>query len=169
MPYLPVNPTPELWGALQWQDEDLVLTARIQEPLEAPTAPRAAGIYKITWTNAETWAAIQHNRPVGAAAAIEDPVLYFDDLHPPVILSVGKATNLYTRLRQDFGNSPNNNRLLRRLATVLLNADNNELRAVAVASLQVAWTIVPDWVQRHLLECYACGQLRPIFDVEAEH
>jgi len=169
VPYMPVNPTPALWDALQWQNDALVLTARIQEPLEAPTAPRRAGIYKITWTNAESWAAIQHNRPVAAAAAIEDPVLHFDDLEPPVLLSVGKATNLYLRLRQNFGNNPNNNRILRRLAAVLPNADNDELRELAVASLHVSWTIVPDWIQRHLLECYACGVLRPIFDVEAEH
>jgi len=169
MPYLPLDPTPALWHALQWQVGALVRTQRAQEPLEVEGAPRAAGIYKITWLNADTWGAVLHSRPVAAAAAIEDPVLHFDGLLPPVLLSVGRATNLYARLRQHFGNNPNNNRLLARLASVLPNATRDELRTAALESLEVSWALVPDWVQRHLLECYACGVLRPLLDVEAEH
>lgn len=165
----PDKATSEMWGELQWSTGPLEPTTRRNEPLHVANMPGEPGIYRMIWNDAQSWETVRKTIPVKATLRIADRELEFDQLRPPALLTIGKTTNLAKRVCQHFGTNQNNNRVISRLASVLPKPPYNELIDIARSSITVEWVVIPDWIDRCLLERYGCATARPILDMEAEH
>lgn len=168
MEALPQHQTATLWKTLAWQSARLEPTNSRQEPLCVPGAHRGPGIYRMTWCEESTWADAQKQRLVNATAAIADPRLDLDSLSVPVILTIGRSTNVYVRIRQHFGANRNNNRIFTRIQELFPVLAPEETREIAQASIGIEWAPVASWAERSLLERFGCATERPVFDIDAE-
>jgi hypothetical protein len=122
------------------------------------------------WTDEDSWKTVRKSFSVKSTLKVEDRELEFKNLSPPVLLTIGKTTNLYERVRQHFGTNPNNNRIIRRLGHLLVPKPvYDDLIELVTRSLQFDWVEVASWVDRCLLEKYGCSIDRPILDLQAEH
>lgn len=156
--------TADLWRLLSWNSARLELTAKGYACVRG--LPDSPGLYKVWWTDPETWPMLSKNRRVGATKTIQDPLLVFDDLMPPLVLSVGRSTKLKSRFESHLGRNPKSNRLLKRLTELLPDLNIYEMM---VRALEIEWVEVSSWTDRCVLEAYGKATLRPILDVDAEH
>ena len=157
------------WIGLKWTAERLVQKPRKGEPLEVKNAPKAPGLYRITWDGVDDWVGLPEHVDVKASRRIADPRLSIQGLQPPVLLTIGRTTNLRKRIRQHFGSNDNSNRLFMRMARLLVHLPADEIRRVAMRNLLVEWTQVSHWSHRCLLERYGSAVCKPLFDIDAEH
>lgn len=125
------------WVGLEWTAERLVLKSRKSEPLEAENAPESPGLYRVTWDSVADWASLPEHVDVTASRTIADPRLSIPGLQPPVLLTIGRTTNLRKRIRQYFGGNDNSNRLFMRMARLLVHLPADEIRRVAMRSLLI--------------------------------
>jgi len=160
---------PGTWKGLEWSSGRLVLKDRKCEPLEAERAPKEPGLYGITWDGVDDWKSLPPHITVKASRKIADPILSIQQLQPPVLLTIGRTTDLYGRIREHLGTNTNNNRLFMRLKLILPHLSDEEVRQAAMRSLLVEWVVVPNWRLRCLLERYGSVVCTPLFDIDAEH
>ena len=163
-----ITDTPGLWAALKWSSGHLSRTNRLIQPLEVTESPRAPGIYRFTWDGAE-WHVLQKTFTVRSSRKVVDPTVDFSDMMPPVVLTIGRATDMHARIRQHFGTNLNNNRVIKRLSGIMPGKSADEIRDIAIQNLVVEWVIERDWRKRWVLERYGCGIEAPLLDFEAEH
>ncbi len=158
-----------LWNSLEWASGRLVLKARKGEPLEVSEAPKVAGLYRVTWDGLDDWNRLPSHIMVMASRRITDSRLSIQHLQPPVLLTIGRTTEIYGRIREHLGTNENNNRLFTRLKRLLANLRDDEIRHLAMRNLVVEWVAVPTWSHRCLLERYGSVVSMPLFDIDAEH
>lgn len=73
------------------------------QPLDIKEVPQRAGLYRMTWIGQERWDLLSAGiRQVGASRRVDDPQLQFDELRPPVLLTVGWALQIRKRLSQQY-------------------------------------------------------------------
>jgi len=137
-------------------------------PIAAATAPRVPGLYRMTWTGA-SWSQATNSLPVKASKRVADRQLDLHGMQPPILLTIGRSTNIHKRIRQHFGSNPNNNRVLYRLGLLFPALTAAPIRQLAVTDIRVDWVPIADWVQRCLLEKFGVATTTPILDIEAEH
>lgn len=166
---MPAQETPLLWQALRWEKGALSETRAVNQPLHVEEAPQGPGLYRMIWKDSVSWKDARKERMAKATPLIGDARLDFSNLSPPISLTIGRSTNLYTRIRQHFGTNPNNNRLFTRLQELFPTLAPADLRRVAKTSIEVSWVSVEAWTERCVLELYGCATERPIFDIDAEH
>jgi hypothetical protein len=163
---LPFPPACELWENLSWRTVELSVRDRITSPVVFPLAPAEAGIYRVTLVDDSFWSSrVNEKISVRATRRVLDPELATSGWKAPVVLSIGKTTNLSKRLAQHLGNNPNNNRLLRRLRQLAPGFD----RETDLALLRFEVALVPDWRKRFLLEAYGTALHQSLLDFTAEH
>jgi len=158
-----------MWKGLEWASGRLVLKRRKGEPLEAEHAPTKPGLYQMTWDGVDDWKGLPAHITVLASRKIADPRLNIQQLQPPVLLTIGRTTDIYGRIREHLGTNENNNRLFMRLKRMLPHLADEGIRQAAVRSLLVEWVAVPNWSHRCLLERYGSVVCTPLFDIDAEH
>jgi hypothetical protein len=156
-----------IWEGLEWTSGRLVLKQRKGEPLEAEHAPKKPGLYRITWDG--DWKGLPAQITVMASRKIADPLLHIEQLQPPVLLTIGRTTDIYGRIRQHLGTNENSNRLFMRLKRMLSHLTDAEIRLAAMRNLLVQWVAVPMWSHRCLLERYGSAVCTPLLDIDAEH
>ncbi|HEV8716596.1 MAG TPA: GIY-YIG nuclease family protein [Candidatus Binatia bacterium] len=166
---LPFEPAHELWNNLIWSTVQSAKAKGSNYPLEFMGAPNAAGLYRVSLINEDWWAQRTALIPVKASGRITDPHLNADLWQFPVLLTIGKTTNLKVRLRQHFGINDNNNRLLKRLLTLFPKLTAGEIRQRSLVGLHVEVVVCPDWRHRFLAEHYGAALCQPLFDFEVEH
>jgi hypothetical protein len=170
MAQFPKQPTASLWSGLQWTRSDLVKTKTKNQPLAAKEAPSTPGLYRMTWIGTEGWDSVRKTMCVKSTLKVADRTLEFEELRPPVLLTIGKSTDIRERIGQHFGTNPNNNRVISGLGHLLLPKPVYEdLIEIVRCNIRVEWVEVASWVDRCLLEKYGCSVERPILDLEAEH
>ena len=91
MAKLPQAPIGDLWSALKWQSGDLVRVANKNQPLTVKESPKAPGLYRITWVGVEGWANVLKFIEVKSTLKVADRLLEFENLKPPVLLTIGKT------------------------------------------------------------------------------
>ena len=116
---LPSKPTADLWSDLKWSSGRLTETRNKNLPLEVKEAPKRPGLYRMTWDGETDWSLVLKSLLVKSSLRVADRQLEFDDLPPPVLLTIGKTTNIHKRLREHFGTNPNNNRVVKRLGDLI--------------------------------------------------
>lgn len=158
-----------MWAALEWISDRLVFKDRKGEPLEAEHAPKKPGLYRITWDGVDDWKGVPASITVMASRKITDPLLNIQQLDPPVVLTIGRTTDIYARIRQHFGINEKSNRLFMRLKRMLPLLTDGEIRQAAKRNLMVEWVAIPSWSHRCLLERYGSVVCTPLFDIDAEH
>ena len=158
-----------MWKGLEWASGRLVLKRRKGEPLEAEHAPTKPGLYRMTWDGVDDWKGLAAHITVLASRKIADPRLNIQQLQPPVLLTIGRTTDIYGRIREHLGTNENNNRFFMRLKRMLPHLTDEGIRQAAVRSLLVEWVAVPNWSHRCLLERYGSVVCTPLFDIDAEH
>lgn len=104
-----------VWKQLDWTSGRLMLKKRKSEPLELENAPPVPGLYRITWDSVNDWMSLPAEISVMASRKIADPRLDIHELRPPVILTIGRTTHIYSRIRQHLGTNEKSNRLFMRL------------------------------------------------------
>ena len=171
MANLPQSQTADLWRVLEWRQGRLAETRSNANPVEVANAPASSGLYQMTWDGdgAQDWAMLNKTRPVSASVRVPDRQLDFSDRERPVLLTLGRTTNIYKRIRQHFGNNRHNSRVLSRLGQILPGLSGDEIRLLAIRNLRIEWVVVASWVERCLLEKYGAAIGRPILDIDAEH
>ena len=169
MATLPITTTAAAWAALKWERGQLDRTNSRLMPLGVMRSPRTPGIYRMTWTGTADWAKLDKHLLVKASKRIADRRLDFSDRTPPVLLTIGRSTNIHKRIRQHFGSNLHNNRMLSRLGQLLPAMTQEQIIELARVNLSIAWVVVADWIERCLLEKYGVGLDRPLLDLEAEH
>ncbi len=170
MTNLPTVDVATLWNSLEWVRGGLQRTRSVTCPLCVTEAPKAAGLYRVAWILDEGWERLSKVFHARATKRIVDPSVGFAALQPPIVLSIGRTTNIFSRIRQHFGNNRNSNRILSRLRQISPSEWTDEdVRGAAAKSLQVEWAVVPNWVERCLLESYGKAIQSPILDLDAEH
>lgn len=138
--------------------------------MELTEAPHCPGIYRLTWEAAtDDWRLLQKTVSIRASARVSDPTLDFGEMIPPILLTIGRATDVHIRFRQHFGTNPHNNRVIKRLSSLMPGKSLEEMRDIAIRNLLIEWAIVTDWRERWVLEKYGCGLGAPLLDFEAEH
>lgn len=158
-----------MWFGLEWTSCRLVMKDRNGEPLEAERAPKKPGLYRITWDGLNDWSALPAQITVKASRKIADPHLDIRQLQPPVLLTIGRTTDVYGRIRQHLGRNENSNRVFMRLKRMLSLLNDEEIRQMAMRNLLVEWVAVASWSHRCLLERYGSVVCTPLFDIDAEH
>jgi hypothetical protein len=166
---LPTTPIAEFWASLNWSSGALVATNSRVKPLAIASAPRLPGIYRMTWLGAEDWVRLAKVIEVKASVKVMDARLDFSSRMPPVLMTVGRTTNIYERLRQHFSTNPHNNRVLSRLRKLLPELELMAILDLARNNLLVEWVAVPSWIERCLLENYGLVNDLPVLDLDAEH
>ena len=169
MATLPTQPVAAAWAGLQWQSGVYERTASITKPLAVRAAPVVAGLYRMTWTGAADWSRLEKVLPVKASLKVPDRVLDFSDRTPPVLLTIGRTTNIHNRLRQHFGTNRHSNRVLARFGLILPSLAQDDIRELARTNLSVEWVSVACWAERCVLEQYGLAIGVPLFDIDAEH
>ncbi|HEV3383999.1 MAG TPA: hypothetical protein VG097_04250 [Gemmata sp.] len=168
MARLPYQETTAAWAALQWATGKLVSTNSRTKPLTVIEAPRVPGLYRMTWTGLDDWANIERTLVVKASVKVDDPKLDFSDRTPPVLLTIGRTTNIYNRLRQHFSTNRHSNRVLSRLRQ-LSALPLEDLLDLIRKNIKTEWVAVPGWIERCLLEKFGVVTEWPVLDLEAEH
>jgi hypothetical protein len=170
MAKLPAQSIASSWGALQWQSGVYVVaTNSATKPLIVQAAPREAGLYRMTWTGTADWGKLSKILQVRAAGK-KLMGLDFAHCQPPVLLTIGRTTNIHNRLRQHFSTNPYSNRVLTRLTSLLPGSTSPDtIRELARVNLSVEWVPVACWVDRCLLEHYGLVTGLPLLDIDAEH
>ncbi len=158
-----------MWKGLGWTCGRLELKVRRGEPLEVVDAPKKPGLYQVTWDGVDDWKGLPAQITVMPSQKIADPYINIQQLQPPVLLTIGRTTNIYGRIRQHLGTNENSNRLFMRLKRMLSHLSDDELRQAAMRSLRVEWVKVPSWKHRCLLDRYGSVIRTPLFDIDAEH
>jgi len=167
---LPREETAELWERLLWNTGHFSLVPSVRKAMDLPAAPASAGLYRMTWVGLEEWSVLSAGTlHVGASQKIEDPQLIMANLRPPVLLTIGRTTNIRERLRQHFSVNPNHNRVGKRLGSLLSDLDFAEVCTLAARNIVVDWVEIESWVARCLLEAYGKAVFKPILDLDAEH
>ena len=169
MPALPTRPISDIWQTLAWETGAIVEACSKNRPLAVQGAPGRAGIYRISWVGAEAWASAQHVYLSRGSSKIPDLRIDVNPRVPPLVLSIGRTTDLRKRLRQHFGDNENNNRILGRMRGLLPGRSDAEIRDIAAHSLKVEWVVVECWIQRCLLEAFGKAVEAPVLDIDAEH
>jgi hypothetical protein len=106
---------------------------------------------------------------VMASRKIADPFLNIEQLQPPVLLTIGRTTDIYGRIREHLGTNEKSNRLFMRLKRMLSHLTDAEIRQAAMRRLLVEWVAISSWSHRCLLERYGSVVYMPLFDIDAEH
>lgn len=169
-PTLPHPETSTLWQNLEWRT--VVPTIRDQKtsPVIFEDAPKAAGLYRVTVHCSDFWSAQKADSvAVSATKSIEDPSLIPGRWDPPVVLTIGKTTQLHQRLAQHLGNNKHNNRLLRRLRHLFPRLDDSAIRNACARHMTFEIVEEPDWRERFLLELYGTAKQQSLLDFTAEH
>jgi hypothetical protein len=169
MAKLPEKPVAELWSTLTWTSAQLVRTKNKNLPLAIKEAPKQAGLYRMTWKGAEDWTLVLKTLHVKATLKVADRILEFAERVPPILLTLGKTTDIHGRIAQHFGTNPNNNRVISRLGQLLPKPAYDALLLLILNNIKVEWVVVENWVERCLLEKYGAATFLPILDLEAEH
>jgi hypothetical protein len=169
MAKLPQKPVSELWSTLTWSSALLARTKISNQPLVIKEAPKNAGLYRMTWEGADDWALVLKSLHVKATLKVPDRILEFENRVPPVLLTIGKTTNIHSRIAQHFGTNTNNNRVIKRLGQLLPQPAYDGLIVLIQNNIKVEWAIVENWVERCLMEKYGAAMFLPILDLEAEH
>jgi hypothetical protein len=157
------------WSDLRWTSGRLVRTRSKTQPLAVAEAPHYAGLYRMTWLGVDSWRKVTTTLRVKASNKIGDPYICLSDLTPPIVLTIGRATDVRKRIRQHFGCNHRNNRMLTRLRQILPDLSSDETLSRAREDLVVEWVLVPCWRLRSLLEKYGAAVAAPVFDLDAEH
>jgi hypothetical protein len=158
-----------MWDALRWGSGSLVRVNREIDPLEAPRTHPIPGLYKMAWVGVDYWPSMPKVIGVEACDQIPDPRLLIEHLEPPVLLTIGRTTSVYDRIRQHFSTNDNCNRVFKRLYRWLPGRTNDDMWTLATANIMLEWAYVPSWIDRAQIEQYACARFAPLFDLEAEH
>ena len=170
MPALPSTSITELWSNLNWTNIAPREEPGLQFPFTKINIPAVPGLYRLTWHNTDEWPQTIKSIRVKATPLIVDPVLTFADSQPPVVLSIGRTTNLKNRLSQHFSKNKNSNRFLKRMRQILPDEmDDDAIRELSRQSINLEITSIDCWVQRCQLERYGTVVHHPIFDFDAEH
>ncbi len=157
------------WDELKWGSGRLVSVSRKVEPLEVPGIHPIPGLYRITWVGIEDWPLFPKMIRVEASPDIFDPVLKLEGVMPPALLTLGRAKDVYARIRQHFGTNENNNRLLKAMRKLFPDRHDDELRNLAQRNLLIEWAYVGDWLDRCRFEHYGCAMGVPLCDGYAEY
>lgn len=169
MAKLPTTPVATTWATLKWQRDVYERTNSITKPLAVRAAPAEAGLYRMTWTGITDWELLAKVLPVKASLQVPDRVIDFADRTPPVLLTIGRTTNIYNRLRQHFSTNRHSNRVLARFGLILPSLTQDDIRELARINLSVEWVPVACWAERCILEQYGLAIGLPLFDLDAEH
>lgn len=165
----PTTPTQELWHALEWHKIRIQAHTAKNRPIIAINCPKVAGLYSVSLTDGNWWQEAHNEIVIKASKTILDNVIEKRYWNIPVLLTIGRTTNLSKRIEQHFGRNSNNNRLLKRLQLLFRTYSDSQIRKKAITGLEIRVTTVQNWTERFLLEKYGCAVERPIIDFEAEH
>jgi len=123
----------------------------------------------VTWEGVEDWSKLPRQVSVMASARISDAFISIERIQPPVLLTIGRTTEIHGRIREHLGTNSNNNRLFMRLKRLFSELPDDAVRVVAQRNLLVEWVPVASWSHRCLLERYGSVVCTPLFDLDAEH
>jgi hypothetical protein len=157
------------WQALQWSSAELRRTTSVNQPLDIPNAPYLPGLYRMIWHGLDDWQKLPKQISVKASVKVQNPVLSYSTITPPIVLTIGRTTSIRKRIRQHFGTNRNNNRALMRIRNLCPDLDLSSLLDLILKNVRIEWVTIDNWVDRCLLEKSGVISEIPIFDLDAEH
>lgn len=156
----------ERWEALNWQKVTLTKTRSGGRPFRVADAPRGPGVYRITWVGPE-WSVLTGEVHQSVAGCPDRAGIRLQDLRPPVLLMVGMATRLPSRLSAQMGTNPEVNTLFLRLrSSVPEDVPSHEVRSLAQRNLLIECAQLENPTDRGMAVEYASRSLKPLFQAE---